>query len=169
MHPNAKIILSLATLANICQTYKVSGEIIVLTSGCFDLLHGGHLEYICDAGGLGFLVVGINSDQFVKRLKGENRPIRKQDDRAFTMAGFYPVRLVTIFDCDYELIKAVKPDIYVASATSHVRIQDDLKRVALLEGFGTRIVEIESKKKDSTSDIIKRAGITKISEPVYVR
>ena len=166
MHPNAKIILSQAALANICQTHKIAGETIVLTSGCFDLLHGGHLEYICAAGTLGFLVVGINSDQFVKRLKGENRPIREQNDRAFTMAGFYPVKLVTIFDCDYELIKVVKPDIYVASSTSHVKVQDDSKRIGLFKSIGTRVVEIESKKKDSTSEIIKRLGI---AEQVCVR
>jgi rfaE bifunctional protein nucleotidyltransferase chain/domain len=159
MHPMDKVIASLADLSSICQAQREAGEKVVLTSGCFDLLHGGHLEYICDAGELGYLVVGINSDAFVRRLKGDNRPIRGQDDRAFMMAGFFPVNLVSIFNCDYELIEAVRPNIYVASATSHVRVWEDTQRVALLENMGTRIVEIESKKTDSTTDIIQRAAI----------
>ena len=130
----------------------------MLTSGCFDLLHGGHLEYICDAAELGCLVVGINSDEFVRKIKGPTRPVRLEDDRAFTMAGFSPVDLVVIFDCDYELIETVKPDIYVASSTSHVKIWEEEKRVKLLESIGAKIVEIGSKKTDSTTDIIKRAA-----------
>lgn len=158
MHPKSKIVASLAKLSQICKLHKESGKTIVLTSGCFDLLHGGHLEYVCDAGEMGWLVVGINSDAFVKRLKGDSRPVRDQHDRAFTMAGFSPVKLVTIFDSDYELIRAVRPNVYVASSTSHVSAWDDLERVSLLENIGARIVEIEFNKKDSTTDIIKRAA-----------
>lgn len=158
MHPRAKIIKSFAELSRICREVKGFGNTIVLTSGCFDLLHGGHLEYICDAGEMGFLVVGINSDAFVKRLKGDSRPVREQDDRAFLMAGFFPVKIVTIFECDYELIETVRPDIYVVSSTSHVKIGDDARRVGLLNSIGTKIVEIGSKKQDSTTDIIKRAS-----------
>lgn len=157
MNPRHKVITSLSALSSICKSKKVAGKTIVLTSGCFDLLHGGHLEYICEAGDLGYLVVGINSDAFVKKLKGESRPVRDENDRAFTMAGFSPVELVTIFECDYELIMAVRPNIYVASSTSHVSIWDDVKRVSLLENLGARIVEVGSKKTDSTTDIIKRA------------
>ena len=160
MHPREKIVASLDELSDMCRARRIAGGgSIVLMSGCFDLLHGGHLEYICDARDLGYyLVVGINSDAFVKKLKGDGRPVRNQEDRAFTMAGFSPVDLVVIFDCDYELIRAVRPNVYVASATSHVSIWDDTKRVQLLENLGARIVEIESKKEDSTTDIIRRAA-----------
>ena len=158
MHPKSKIVATLAALSEICQARKKAGKTIVLTSGCFDLLHGGHLEYICDAAELGNLVVGINSDAFVKRLKGKNRPVRDQEDRAFTVAGFAAVELVTVFDCDYELIMAVSPNIYVASSTSHVSVWDDKKRVTLLEDIGARVIEIESKITDSTTDIIKRSA-----------
>ncbi len=157
MSPEEKI-LPLGSLSEACSARRAEGKTVVLTSGCFDLLHGGHLHYICDAGELGFLVVGINSDQFVKRLKGENRPIRDQSDRAFLMAGFYPVQLVTIFDDDYELIRAVVPHIYVASVTSHVRVWEDTQRIALLEELGSQVIEIESKKQDSTTDIIRRSA-----------
>lgn len=158
MHPAQKIAPSLSELSDICKSCKKNGEVVVLTSGCFDLLHGGHLEYICEAGLLGYLIVGINSDKFVKKLKGDDRPIRTERDRAFTMAGFYPVQHVAIFDCNKELIKAVTPDIYVASSTSHVLLADDHERSDLLKLLGTEIVEIGSKKLDSTSDMIRRAS-----------
>ena len=158
MNPRIRIIASLAELSVFCEAARSTGERIVLTSGCFDLLHGGHLEYICDAGSRGFLIVGINSDAFVKKLKGDDRPIRKEADRAFLMAGFTPVRGVVIFDCDYDLIRAVKPDIYVASSTSHVRVWDDERRISVLEACGSRIVELDSEKTDSTTAIIRRSA-----------
>ncbi|MEI7890571.1 MAG: adenylyltransferase/cytidyltransferase family protein [bacterium] len=157
MHPRNKVAASLDVLSKICQARKKAGKTIVLTSGCFDLLHGGHLEYLWDASELGFLVVGVNSDQFVKKIKGDSRPIRDQNDRALTLAGFSAVRMVTIFDCDYELIRAVKPDVYVASPTSHVTIWEDKMRLCVLESIGARVVEIESKRQDSTTKIIKRS------------
>ncbi|NTW27286.1 MAG: adenylyltransferase/cytidyltransferase family protein [Candidatus Moranbacteria bacterium] len=155
-----KLVESLCRLSLICTNMKSSGKIVVLTSGCFDLLHGGHLEYLESASQWGNLIVGINSDQFVKRLKGDTRPIRDEQDRAFLISGFSAVEFVTIFDCDYRLIEAVKPDIYIASVTSHLKIEDDVKRIELLESFGTRIVELESGKRDSTTDIIRRAATT---------
>lgn len=156
MHPSEKVVSSLEDLKIRCAQIRDSGKIIVLTSGCFDLLHGGHLEYIWDAGERGFLVVGINSDIFVKKLKGESRPIRDEKDRALLMAGFYPVGLVIIFDCDYLLIDAVRPDIYIASSTSHVRVWEDEHRLSLLRKIGAQIVELGGKKVDSTTSIIER-------------
>ncbi len=160
MHPKKKIVLDLAALSRACRINREKGKTIVLTSGCFDLLHGGHLHYLCDAAELGFLVVGINSDRSVRKLKGDGRPVRGEEDRAFTMAGFSPVRLVAIFDDDCALIAAVRPNVYVASATSRIRVWDDAERVALLKKLGTRIMEIDSKKQDSTTDMIKRAART---------
>jgi glycerol-3-phosphate cytidylyltransferase len=159
MHPRDKIVACLSELSSICQTYKMEGKKVVLTSGCFDLLHGGHLEYIFDSAKLGHhLIVGVNSDLFVKKLKGENRPVRDQDDRAFMIAGFYLVSHVIVFDCDYELIEAVRPNVYTTSMTSHVTIDEDVKRAALLENVGSEIIEIASKKEESTTEIIKRAS-----------
>jgi rfaE bifunctional protein nucleotidyltransferase chain/domain len=159
MHPRNKIISSLAELSRICERCRLLGNIIVLTSGCFDLLHGGHLEYIFDSAKLGKLVVGINSDVFVKKLKGESRPIRDQDDRALLIAGFSAVEYVIIFESDLELIDAVRPDVYIASSTSHVKIWDDVERIALLNSIDAKVIEIESKKLDSTTSIIKRASV----------
>lgn len=157
VHPSERVVSSLDDLSVRCNKIR-SKQKIVLTSGCFDLLHGGHIQYIWEAGCRGFLVVGINSDAFVKRLKGESRPVRGEDDRAEVMAGFYPVGLVTVFDCDYLLIEAVRPNIYVASTTSEVRIWNDIKRVKLLKSFNTEIVELGGMKQDSTTDIIRRSA-----------
>lgn len=156
MDPKKKIVVSLDDLAERCRYRRKNGDPVVLTSGCFDILHGGHLEYVYEASKYGFLVVGINSDEFVKKLKGENRPIRDQDDRALTMAGFGAVNLVAIFDCDYELISKVRPQVYVASSTSHIKIWEDKKRVALIKETNGFIVEMGHKKENSTTKIIDR-------------
>ncbi|MFO7807250.1 MAG: adenylyltransferase/cytidyltransferase family protein [Candidatus Moraniibacteriota bacterium] len=159
-HPKRKI-LSLAQAGNLCIDKKYHSEKIVLTSGCFDLLHGGHLEYIYEAGKYGFLIVGINCDNFVKKLKGEKRPIRNEYDRALTMTGFFPVGAVVIFDCDYKLIECIQPNIYIASKTSHIRVYDDEKRMNLFNEFDTQVVELGAIKQDSTTDIIKRAAASR--------
>jgi rfaE bifunctional protein nucleotidyltransferase chain/domain len=152
-----RICWSLEDLRQRCQALKADGEKIVLTSGCFDLLHGGHLKYLEMGATFGQLVVGLNSDQFVKRLKGDLRPIRLHDDRAFVMAGFRPVSLVVVFDCDYELIRAVEPNYYLASTTTkNLRVHTDTKRLGLLKSIGAELIELEQQKDDSTSSMIKR-------------
>lgn len=150
-----KKIVSGERLREACEALKGSGKKIVLMSGCFDLLHAGHLDAICDASEYGNLIVGINSDVFVKRLKGENRPIRDEGERASLMAGFSFVEFVTVFDDDYELIKCVRPDYYIASMTSHARIWDDKERISLLEEIGTKVIEFGPEKRNSTTRIIK--------------
>lgn len=89
---------------------------IVFTNGCFDVLHYGHIHYLAKAKELGdILVVGVNSDASVKRLKGSERPINGEFERAFLLASLYPIDIVTIFDEDTpeDLIKAVKPNVLV--------------------------------------------------------
>lgn len=159
MHPREKIATSLFDVSNRCRRQRnLSGEPIVLTSGCFDLLHGGHLEYLIEAGSKGFLVVGVNSDPFVRKLKGAARPVRDQNDRVFTLAGFEPVSLAVVFDDDIDLIKSVMPNIYIASSTSHVRVWDDPPRLSTLRDTNCVIFEISSKKEESTTAMIRRAS-----------
>lgn len=89
---------------------------IVFTNGCFDILHRGHVEYLQKARELGdLLILGLNSDSSVKRLKGENRPINNEKDRAIVLSALECVDFVIIFDDDtpFELIKNLKPDILV--------------------------------------------------------
>lgn len=97
-----------------CNSWRGSGKKIVFTNGCFDLLHTGHLDYLARAADLGnMLVVGLNSDASVRRLKGPERPVNRQDDRALALAALLLVDAVCIFDQDtpLELIQAVKPDV----------------------------------------------------------
>ncbi len=96
-----------------------SKDRIVFTNGCFDILHAGHVRYLGEAKRLGdILIVGVNSDASVKRLKGESRPINTQEDRMAVLAGLEAVDFVVLFDEDtpYELISAIKPDILVKGA-----------------------------------------------------
>ncbi len=101
-------------LARKCNIWRGGGRKIVFTNGCFDLLHTGHLDYLARAASMGnVLVVGLNSDASVKRLKGPERPINNQDDRARALAALLLVDAVCIFEEDtpLELIQMVKPDV----------------------------------------------------------
>lgn len=93
---------------------RASGKRIVFTNGCFDLLHVGHLRYLADARNQGdLLVVGLNSDESVKRLKGHDRPIVSQSERKEMLLGLRPVDFVCIFEDDLplSLIQEVRPDV----------------------------------------------------------
>lgn len=93
-----------------------SGRKLVFTNGCFDIIHRGHLEYLNEAKSLGHkLLVGINSDTSVKQLKGADRPVNNELDRAFVIDNLKTVDYVIIFNdkTPYNLIKSVKPDILV--------------------------------------------------------
>ena len=92
---------------------------VVFTNGCFDILHRGHVEYLSKAADMGdVLVVGLNTDASVKRLKGEGRPVNNQEARALVLASLSFVDAVVLFDEDtpYKLIKAVCPDVLVKGA-----------------------------------------------------
>jgi D-beta-D-heptose 7-phosphate kinase/D-beta-D-heptose 1-phosphate adenosyltransferase len=89
---------------------------LVFTNGCFDLIHRGHVEYLCAARSLGdALVVGLNTDASVRRLKGPGRPVTPEEDRAIVLAALACVDAVSLFDEDTprELIAALRPDILV--------------------------------------------------------
>lgn len=92
---------------------------IIFTNGCFDILHTGHIKYLNEAKKRGdTLVIGLNSDASVKRLKGENRPINNEEDRAYLLASLFFSDFIVIFDEDtpYELIKSIKPNVLVKGA-----------------------------------------------------
>lgn len=100
----------------IVDRWKFKGELIVFTNGCFDILHRGHLEYLLQAAALGHkLIIGLNSDESVSRLKGPSRPVNKIDDRAFALASLRCVDLVVPFEEDtpLELIEFLQPDLLV--------------------------------------------------------
>ena len=95
---------------------KISRKRIIFTNGCFDLLHPGHVQYLADAKSLGdILIVGLNSDTSVSRLKGKNRPINDQDFRSQMLLALKPVDAVVIFEEDtpISVLSIVKPNVHV--------------------------------------------------------
>jgi len=125
---------------------------IVFTNGCFDILHPGHASYLNKAKELGdILIVGLNSDDSVRRLKGKNRPINNQQDRAYMLAALSSTDYIVIFEEDtpYELIKAIKPDILVKGADYKGKevVGSDIAKEVVLIDF------LEGK---STTDIITK-------------
>jgi D-beta-D-heptose 7-phosphate kinase/D-beta-D-heptose 1-phosphate adenosyltransferase len=89
---------------------------VVFTNGCFDILHRGHVEYLSAARALGdCLVIGLNSDESVRRLKGSGRPVNSEGDRAYVLAGLEAVDAVTLFheDTPLDLIRSLLPDVLV--------------------------------------------------------
>jgi rfaE bifunctional protein nucleotidyltransferase chain/domain len=129
---------------------------IVFTNGCFDLLHAGHADYLNKAKSLGdILVVGINSDASVRRIKGEKRPILPQQMRAYLLDNLKPVDYVVIFEEDtpLELIKAIKPDVLVKGADW------DLERIVgadFVLSYGGRVERIAFSFDISTSKVVER-------------
>jgi rfaE bifunctional protein nucleotidyltransferase chain/domain len=101
------------------QIWQKDGKKVVFTNGCFDILHAGHVRYLTAARGLGdALVIGLNSDDSVRRLKGPNRPVSCQEDRAEVLAALGVVDIVTFFneDTPEELIGLLLPDVLVKGA-----------------------------------------------------
>ncbi len=149
------MIVELKELLEILE--KVRGKKkIVFTNGCFDILHAGHADYLNKAKSLGdILVVGINSDASVRRIKGEKRPILPQQMRAYLLDNLKPVDYVVIFEEDtpLELIKAIKPDVLVKGADW------DLERIVgadFVLSYGGRVERIPFSFDISTSKIIER-------------
>jgi D-glycero-beta-D-manno-heptose 1-phosphate adenylyltransferase len=105
-----------ANLQRQCMVWRAKGQKIVFTNGCFDILHHGHLDYLAKAADMGnVLVVGVNTDASVKRLKGPERPVTNEKDRAFQLASLLCVDAVCLFDEDtpLQLIELLQPNVLV--------------------------------------------------------
>jgi len=128
---------------------SIKNKKIVFTNGCFDILHIGHVKYLQKARALGdLLIVGVNSNDSVKRLKGKTRPVNDEYDRAYLLASLEVVDYVVIFneDTPYELIKKVRPDILVKGADYKDKevvgsdIAKEVKLIEFVEGKSTTII-----------------------------
>jgi len=111
---NDKVYESADDLSNQVSKWKIFNEKVVFTNGCFDLLHMGHIDYLCKAADLGDrLIIGVNTDSSVSKLKGSSRPIIKEDTRLIKLAALAFVDAVILFDEEtpLELIKKVKPNV----------------------------------------------------------
>lgn len=110
------MILNRENLNTEIQKLKNKDKKIVFTNGCFDILHKGHITYLNESKSLGdVLIVGVNSDDSVKKLKGDERPVTNENDRMYALDNLKPVDFVILFteDTPYNLIKEIIPDILV--------------------------------------------------------
>ena len=133
-----------------------SGGKIVFTNGCFDLLHRGHVQLLAEARALGdLLVVGLNSDSSVKRIKGGGRPFVGQEDRAFVLLQLRSVDYVTIFDEETprEALEALRPDVLVKGAEYG---EGEIVGESLVDGYGGSVVRIEMIEGYSTTGLVEK-------------
>jgi glycerol-3-phosphate cytidylyltransferase len=143
-------------LADHLAPLRDRGKVIVTTNGCFDILHAGHLSYLQEASELGdILVVGINSDSSVKRLKGYNRPINSEEDRATIIAALKPVDFALIFEEDEPsaFLDTIKPDIHVKGGDYK---PEELPERVVVERHGGKIAILSFKSGHSTTSIIEK-------------
>lgn len=142
--------------AMVAEKLHAAGKKLVFTNGCFDIIHAGHVQYLAEAAALGdILIMGLNSDASVKRLKGEERPINCQQDRKIVLEGLVSIDLVFIFDEDtpYELIKAIQPDILVKGGDW---TPDQIVGSDLVLAKGGEVKSLSFKPGNSTTAIVEK-------------
>lgn len=155
LQPSAKI-KTTERLVKIILGLRAKGGKIVFTNGCFDIIHAGHVDYLSKARKMGAaLIVGLNSDDSVRSLKGRARPLNKEEDRALVLASLGFVDYVTIFDEDtpMRLIEILRPDVLVKGGDWKV---NDIVGAGFVKSYGGRVVSIRFVKGRSTSSLIKR-------------
>lgn len=146
------------TIDELCQIrneLKTQNKKVVFTNGVFDILHAGHVDYLGKAKEFGdVLIVGVNSDASVKRIKGELRPVVPQHERAFIIASLKPVDFVTIFEEDtpFEVINKLIPDVLVKGADWS---KDKIVGADVVEANGGSVETIKFVNQTSTTNIIK--------------
>lgn len=132
------------------------GAKIVFSNGCFDLIHPGHLHLLSASASLGdVVIIGINDDDSVRRLKGDGRPIYPADERAEILLAMRSVDFVTVFaeDTPLETIERIRPDVLVKGAEYQ---EDDIVGASLVRGYGGSVARVPMKKGHSTRLIVKR-------------
>jgi D-glycero-beta-D-manno-heptose 1-phosphate adenylyltransferase len=156
---NSKI-LTLDQLAAESGRLRWESQRVVATNGCFDILHVGHVRYLTAARKLGdVLVVGLNGDDSVRQLKGEGRPVNREQDRAEVLAALESVDYVTIFPENRatDFLRAAAPAVYAKGGDYTADTLDPGER-AVLDEFGSRIEIIPFEKGYSTSELLTRIG-----------
>jgi rfaE bifunctional protein nucleotidyltransferase chain/domain len=149
-------VLNKENIEKILKSIKDDKKSIVLTNGCFDILHIGHARYLSEAKKLGdYLFIGINSDESVKKLKGPGRPINNQNDRAELLGYFSDVDYLIIFNEDTadNIISQIKPDIYVKGGDY---TKESLPEAKTLDLVGSKIAFISFVDGYSTTKLIEK-------------
>ncbi len=150
------MLLSRDSISKVALELKLDSRKIVFTNGCFDVIHSGHVHYLTEAKKLGdILIVGLNTDDSVRRLKGNNRPINNQSDRAIVLDALKPVDLVVFFDEDtpLELIKIINPDVLVKGADYKI---EDIVGAGFVQQNGGEVATIKFVEGKSSTSIINR-------------
>jgi rfaE bifunctional protein nucleotidyltransferase chain/domain len=154
---NSRILNRTELLARV-EEARAAGARIVMANGCFDVLHVGHVRYLAGARALGdMLVVGVNSDEQVARLKGAGRPVMVAAERAELVASLESVTYVTIFDepTVEQLLLTLKPDVQ-AKGTDYT--EETIPERAVVRSYGGRVAIVGDPKDHSTSEILTRIG-----------
>ena len=152
------MIISRPLLSEICNQLRKQGKSIVFTNGCFDILHVGHVTYLEAAKQLGdVLIVGVNSDDSVRRLKGPTRPINNESDRSAVLSALKAVDFTVIFDEDtpLELIEELTPHIITKGGDY---TPETIVGAEFVREHGGKVIVIPLVEGKSTTSILKKAG-----------
>ena len=150
------MIIDRKNAASFCEELKLNGKQVVFTNGCFDIIHAGHVRYLTTAKNFGdVLIVGLNTDESVRRLKGDGRPINNQDDRAEVLLGLKAVDHVIFFGerTAENLIAEVKPNVYVKGGDYTL---DKLPEAKIVQHFGGRVELVNLVAGRSTTNIVEK-------------
>ncbi|MCA9406682.1 MAG: D-glycero-beta-D-manno-heptose 1-phosphate adenylyltransferase [Candidatus Omnitrophica bacterium] len=150
------MIVDLKDFKEIREKIKRENNKLVFTNGCFDILHRGHVTYLNEARSLGdYLIVAVNSDESVKKLKGPGRPINNEQDRAFILDNLKSVDYVMIFneDTPYDLIKEIIPDYLVKGGDWK---KEDIVGYDIVEENGGEVLSLNYVNDYSTTSVIEK-------------
>jgi rfaE bifunctional protein nucleotidyltransferase chain/domain len=154
--PEEKIILSQDSLKELVRDLKSKGKVIVFTNGCFDIIHPGHIKILFEAKKQGdVLIVGINDDDSIRRLKGQDRPILPLSARQIVLAAIESVDYVVSFseDTPEKLIKEIEPDVLVKGEDWS---EDKIVGADFVKSKGGKVIRVKLVEGFSTSNIIKK-------------
>jgi len=152
----SRTVLELEELKKIISMAKSTDKKVVFTNGCFDIIHGGHIEFLKKAKSMGdILIVGLNTDQSVKKLKGENRPIKNEQERANILSALKYIDYITLFGetTPEKLIREIRPDILVKGNDYKI---DEVVGREIVEGYGAKVELIPIVHGHSTTNTLEK-------------
>ena len=161
-HLSSKILATPQQLQAKKTLWALKGYTVVFTNGCFDLLHPGHIAVLAEAAALGdILVVGLNSDNSVQRLKGEGRPVMAEGDRSTMLAALYMVDAVVVFEEDtpLKLIETLTPQVLVKGGDY---TRDTIVGADWVEQHGGEVVTVPLLEGKATSSIVEKIKQSKV-------
>jgi len=150
------VIRSLNDIKKLREKIRIENRKVVFTNGCFDIIHKGHVTYLNEAKSLGdHLIVGINSDDSVKKLKGKDRPVNNEYDRAFVLDNLKSVDDVLIFneDTPYDIIKEIIPDLLVKGGDWK---EEDIVGSDIVKMNGGKVISLQFVNNYSTTNILEK-------------